>query len=288
MKKRRNRLSRASALQVSLSFCLLSFIAILLVSAAPSNTEKPPRQDSYRLQIVESADPDSITALGNYPNTSIPLSTNTVPPTATPTVTTPASPTPTATAIATGIATGHPTPTPTPCGTTGPGDAGGGQTGADLQLMSGNVSYCSNPVPAPVPGVTILLNNQPNTTTNSSGDYFIVFKKGCNCRVRPSQADRTPGSPGINTVDVLAVQQHFLIIGPPLSGCRLTAADVNGDASIDTIDVLAIQRFFLGLSTGIANVGKYQFNPSSRCFVAQPNQNFDTLIFGDVEAPFIY
>ena len=66
------------------------------------------------------------------------------------------------------------------------------------------------------------------------------------------------------------------------------AGDVNGDASINTIDVVAIQRFFLGLSTGIANVGKYQFNPSSRCFGHQSNQNFDTLIFGDVAMPFIY
>jgi hypothetical protein len=190
-----------------------------------------------------------------------------------------------------GTCTGHtPTPTPSPCGTTGPGDAGGGQTGApDLVSMSGNVSYCSNPVSAPVPGVTILINNFPDATTDSSGHYSLVRKDGCYyCRVRPTQADRTPGSPGISTVDVVAVQRHFLIIGPPLSGCRLTAGDVNGDASINTIDVVAIQRFFLGLSTGIANVGKYQFNPSSRCFGHASNQNFDTLIFGDVATPFIY
>ena len=66
------------------------------------------------------------------------------------------------------------------------------------------------------------------------------------------------------------------------------AGDVNGDASINTIDIVAIQRFFLGASIGIANVGKYQFNPDSRCFIQAPNQNFDTLIFGDVAAPFIY
>src|SRR5436190_9926230 len=75
-----------------------------------------------------------------------------------------------------------PTPTPSPCGTTGPGDAGGRQTDApgpaggripELQSMSGNVSYCSNPVPAPVPGVTMLINNLPHGTTNSSGDYDI-------------------------------------------------------------------------------------------------------------------
>ena len=154
--------------------------------------------------------------------------------------------------------------------------------------MSGTVSYCSNPVPAPVPGVAMRVDGVTRGTTDSSGHYGVFFKAGCACRVTPSIADRTPGSPGISTIDVVAVQRHFLMVGPPLSGCRLTAADVNGDASINTIDVLAIQRFFLGFPTGIANVGKYQFNPHSRCFVAQPNQNFDTLVFGDVAMPFIY
>lgn len=99
-----------------------------------------------------------------------------------------------------------------------------------------------------------------------------------------------PGTPGINTVDVIATQRHFLNIGTPLSGCALTGADVNGDAAINTSDVIAIQRFALGLSAGIANVGKYQFNPASRTYPGvvsdQTGQNYDTLIFGDVAAPF--
>jgi hypothetical protein len=91
-------------------------------------------------------------------------------------------------------------------------------------------------------------------------------------------------------VDVIATQRHFLNITPLPSGCRLTAADVNADASINTVDVIAIQRFFLGLTTGIANTGKYQFNPASRTYPGvvsnQTAQNYDTLIFGDVASPF--
>ena len=106
----------------------------------------------------------------------------------------------------------------------------------------------------------------------------------------PTKAALTPGSAGINAVDVLAVQRHFLNIGTPLSGCRLTAADVNGDTAINTVDVIAIQRFFLGLTTGIANVGKYQFTPASRTYPGvvtdQTGQNYDTLVFGDVASPF--
>jgi hypothetical protein len=95
---------------------------------------------------------------------------------------------------------------------------------------------------------------------------------------------------GINTVDVVATQRHFLNLGTPLSGCQLTAADVNGVNGVNTVDVIAIQRFFLGLSTGIANTGNYQFNPVNRTYplvtTDQTAQNYDTLILGDVVSPF--
>ena len=108
--------------------------------------------------------------------------------------------------------------------------------------------------------------------------------------VTPTKSARTPGSAGIDTVDVIAAQRHFLNLGTPLSGCRLQAADVNGDTVINTVDVIAIQRFFLGLTTGIANTGKYRFVPMNRTYPGivsnQTAQNYYTLIFGDVASPF--
>ena len=107
----------------------------------------------------------------------------------------------------------------------------------------------------------------------------------------PTKAALPPGSAGINTVDVVATQRHFLMIGTPLTGCRLTAADVNGDNAVNTVDVVAIQRYFLILSTGIANVGKYQFTPTSRSYLGivsdQTGQNYDALVLGDVASPFV-
>src|SRR5262249_28165917 len=99
-------------------------------------------------------------------------------------------------------------------------------------------------------------------------------------------------SAGITTVDVVAIQRHFLGIGAPLSGCRLTAADVNNSSTIDTVDVIATQRFFLGLSTGLANVGKSQFSPVNLTYSGtstdQTGQNYSALVFGDVASPFVY
>ena len=66
---------------------------------------------------------------------------------------------------------------------------------------------------------------------------------------------------------------------------------MNGDTNINAVDVLAIQRFFLGLTTGTANVGKYQFTPANRTYPGivsdQTAQNYDTLVFGDVATGFV-
>ena len=159
--------------------------------------------------------------------------------------------------------------------------------------MSGTISYCSNPVPPPVPGVTLTLTGDVTGSTSSdgSGNYtFSSLPTGGSYTVMPTKTALDPGAVGINTVDVVAVQRHFLSIASLPPGCGLTAADVNGDATVNTTDVVAIQRFALGLITGTANVGQYQFTPASRTYPGvtsnQTAQNYDALVLGDVVSPF--
>ena len=159
--------------------------------------------------------------------------------------------------------------------------------------ISGTISYCTNPVPGPVPNVTLTLTGtlSGSTLSNGSGNYtFSSLPSGGSYTVTPSKAARVPGSANINTVDVIAVQKQYLM-GTFLSGCRLTAADVNGDTVVNTQDVIAVQRFFTGQTTAIANVGKYKFTPVSRTYTGittnQTGQNYDTLVFGDVAASFV-
>ena len=131
------------------------------------------------------------------------------------------------------------------------------------------------------------------TLSDGSGNYaFAALASGGSYTITPTKNALVAGSAGINTVDVLAAQRHFLGIVSLPPGCRLTAADVNGDAAINTVDVIAIQRFFLGLSTGTANVGKYRFNPVSRNYASivsdQTAENYDALVFGDVASGFVH
>jgi hypothetical protein len=160
--------------------------------------------------------------------------------------------------------------------------------------ISGTVLYCSNPVPEPVPNVTLTLtgNGSTSTLSDSSGNYQLSpLTTGESYTVTPAKAALLPGTAGINTIDVVAVQRHYLGIEHLPAGCRLTAANVNGDTVVDTVDVIAIQRFFLGRTTGTANVGKYQFIPASRTYPTvvnnQTGQNYDALVFGDVASGFV-
>jgi hypothetical protein len=139
--------------------------------------------------------------------------------------------------------------------------------------------------------MTLSGTSSGSTLSDGSGNYtFSSLPSGGSYTVTPTKAALPPGSTPINTVDVVATQRHFLMIGTPLTGCRLTAADVNGDNVVNTVDVIGIQRFFLGLSTGIANTGKYKFNPANRTYSGivsdQTAQNYDALVFGDVASPF--
>jgi hypothetical protein len=131
-----------------------------------------------------------------------------------------------------------------------------------------------------------------STPSDGSGNYtFTGLASGGSYAVSPTKAALPPGSAGINTVDVIAVQRHLLNLAL-LSGCRLTAADVDQNTAVNTVDVIAIQRFALGLSSGIANTGQYRFTPANRTYAGvvsnQTAQNYDALVFGDVATTFVH
>ena len=165
-----------------------------------------------------------------------------------------------------------------------------------LVSISGNVTGCASPAPVNLVGATMSLTGPSpapsSAPTDGSGNYTLSgLTAGGTYTVTPTKTAHIPGSAGISTVDVIAVQRHFLTIGTPLSGCRLLAADVNGVGGINTVDVIAVQRFFLGLSTGIANTGKYAFTPTSTTYTSisgnQTAQNYSAVLFGDVATPFV-
>ena len=162
-------------------------------------------------------------------------------------------------------------------------------------VISGVISYCTDPSLSPVPGVTLGLTGSTtgSALSNGFGQYTLAgLSAGGSYSVIPNKASLAPGATGINTGDVVAVQRHFLDISLLSPGCPAMAADVNGDTSITTADVIAIQRFFLGLTAGTAAVGTYRFNPASRSYTPlsgdQTNENYDAVVLGDVTLSFVH
>src|SRR5204862_27366 len=104
-----------------------------------------------------------------------------------------------------GLATPTPTPTATATATVPP-----------TFSISGTLGQCNTTGPSGIllPGVTMTLTGAAtgSTTTDASGNYSLSGLFGGNYTVTPSKAIRPPGSSGINTTDVIAVQRHFLLI----------------------------------------------------------------------------
>ncbi len=156
--------------------------------------------------------------------------------------------------------------------------------------ISGTLSYCSSPNPDPIENATLTLTGAVAGSTLSDGSGFYQFTSviaGGSYTVTPSKSGVTPATPTINTVDIVAVQRHFLQFGL-LTGCKLLAADVNADNLVNTVDAIAIRQFFFGHPS--AAVGIYKFIPASRSYPSvtgdQTNQNYDVLIFGDIASPY--
>jgi CSLREA domain-containing protein len=152
--------------------------------------------------------------------------------------------------------------------------------------ISGHVDYCITPT-ANVPNVTISVTGSQttSTTTDSSGNYSLSLPLGGNYTLTPSKSALSPAAAGIDTVDALSAQSHY-VGSTTLTGCPLLAADVTENSVVDTVDAVAIQRFFVGLNTGIASTGQYRFTPANRTYselaAAQTGQNFDAVVLGDI------
>jgi len=142
-----------------------------------------------------------------------------------------------------------------------------------------------------VPNVLMILTGSSSgtTLTNTSGLYSFSVGAGGTYFVTPSKGALAPASASINTVDVLAVQRHFLNVALIPAGCRLTAADAVINGTINTQDVLAIQRFFNGFTSGVGSCGQYKFVPASSSYASiGSNQvtNYAMYVVGDVATPF--
>ena len=136
--------------------------------------------------------------------------------------------------------------------------------------------------PSPAPTATL---------SNGSGNYqFSSLPSGGSYTVTPTKTTLAPGTAGINTVDVIGIQRHFLLIGTPLSGCRLTAADVMASTGSILLTSLRFSDSSSNCQPGPPipeNTSSLPRAQLSGIISDQTGQNYNTLVFGDVLALFI-
>jgi hypothetical protein len=166
--------------------------------------------------------------------------------------------------------TATPGPTPFPSPTSPP-------TPVPTFVAAGRVLSCTTGTGVADVVVTISGSVTASTLTDSTGHYSFDLAQGGSYTVTPTHANLPPASPGINTVDVLAIVRNYLL-GNPLA-CP-SAGDVNLDGRIDTVDVLATQKFIL-TQPGTAHVGEFIFSPVSA--PAGASQDFVGTVPGDCQ-----
>jgi subtilisin-like proprotein convertase family protein len=140
---------------------------------------------------------------------------------------------------------------------------------------------CLSPTGDPVNNVTVTLSGAastpPSPDTDADGSYSFSVADGSSFTITPSKDGTTTGLPtpgtwftGIDILDVLAVNEHFLGITLLNSNFKKIAADANKSSTINIADVFIINQLSLfNFPTGLNNTawrfvdGSFAFPPSA-------------------------
>lgn len=115
---------------------------------------------------------------------------------------------------------------------------------------------CVSPTGDPVNNVTVTLtgtaSTPPSPDTNADGSYSFSVAAGSTFTVKPTKDGTTTGLPnpgtwftGIDIIDVIAVNEHFLGLNLLNSDYKKVAADANKSGTINIADVFIINQLSL-------------------------------------------
>ena len=152
--------------------------------------------------------------------------------------------------------------------------------------VAGTVTY-SNSGSTPMANAVVILNQSGSEvgrdTTDASGSYSIssLTSGSYNVQVMPNTAWG-----GVNATDAVTILRSFSGAAP-LSGLRLTVADVNGSSSVNSTDALNALNRFTGALTSY-NVGDYAADATSYAVTGSGagTLNVSMLCYGDVNGSY--
>ncbi len=152
--------------------------------------------------------------------------------------------------------------------------------------ISGVLTY-NNAAYTPLTNSRVYLSDNSNTILDSlmtdAGGAFTFY-------LRPPGVYRLAASVpkpwgGVNATDALVVQRHVINLNP-LSGLRLTGADVNNSQTVSSVDALLILRRTLGMDTSFI-IGDWVIeNPVITITDNDVQKSFQGLASGDVNGSY--
>jgi len=93
--------------------------------------------------------------------------------------------------------------------------------------------------------------------TDGEGFYQMYVNAGADYRLTPYKNDDVLN--GVNTMDILLIQQHILGLNPIENPYELIAANVNDDTRITGADLIELRRAILGIDEEFANNTSWRF-----------------------------
>ncbi len=116
-----------------------------------------------------------------------------------------------------------------------------------------------------IPNVNVECTNMPTVNTITDGSYALNdMAAGADYTLDPS-SDGIYAN-GISVTDILAIQQHILLITPLDSPYKIIAADVNHSETVTTFDLVKIQDLVLGRVDTFPNNDSWRFVPAAHDF----------------------
>jgi len=131
-----------------------------------------------------------------------------------------------------------------------------------LAIVSGTTARSAHHGSDAVSGVSMKLDDMSNPTplfteTDGSGEFRFNGTQGRSYELTASKNDDVLN--GVNTMDILLIQQHILGLNPITDAYSLIAANVNDDNRITGADLIELRKVILGIDTEFPNNQSWRF-----------------------------
>jgi len=122
----------------------------------------------------------------------------------------------------------------------------------------------------------------PNTNmgvevTDETGLYFFGENElGLDYEITADKNDDHGN--GINTIDLILIQQHILGLRPLESAYQMIAADINNDGSVNSTDLVELRKLILGVNTEFPQNSSWRFVDADATLDISNPWNFDEVV----------